>query len=433
MRVGILSQWFDPEPGPASLPGVLARALAERGHHVQVLTGFPNYPTGTVHEGYRIRRRLDETVGDIQIRRVALYPSHNTAASKRLVNYVTFGASASVSGVGAFRDVDALWVYASPLTVSWPVWASRLLGVPAVLHALDLWPDTLAVSGFDRGGLASRPADALLSTWSRLMYRSAEIVAYNSAGVGDVLAARGIDRDRLAYVPLWTDEEIFRPGGLDLRAELGIADDTVVLLYAGTIGAAQGLGSLVEACEQVTDRRFVCLIAGSGPSEAELASRVRRAGTRNMRFLGRVPSVRMTDLMATADLCYIGLRPHPLSEITMPSKTQSVLAAGRPALVAAQGDVAGVIAESGAGWAVAPDDVAAIADRIRAACGLGRAGLAGLGARGRSYYETTFSVRRGVDRFEELLARVARPARAGRRDPGIRTGSGGDRPVRVTA
>lgn len=435
MRLGILSQWFDPEPGPASLPGVLARALVDRGHDVQVVTGFPNYPTGTVPEGYRIRRRQDETIGGVEVRRVALYPSHGTSSAKRLANYFSFGASASISGVGAFRDVDALWVYASPLTVSWPIWAARLLGVPAVLHALDLWPDTLAVSGFDRGGLSSRPAASLLSAWSRSMYRSADIVAYNSAGVGDVLAARGIDRDRLAYVPLWTDEEIFRPGGLDLRAELGVADDTVVLLYAGTIGAAQGLGSLVDACAQVADRRFLCLIAGSGPSEAELAERVRRVGAENIRFLGRVPSDRMTDLVATADLCYIGLRPHPLSAITMPSKTQSVLAAGRPALVAAQGDVARVIAESGAGWAVAPDDVAAIADRIRAACGLGRAGLAGLGARGRAYYDTTFSVRRGVDRIEELLARVARPARsrATDREPGAHAGPGGDRPVRATA
>lgn len=425
MRVGILSQWFDPEPGPARLPGVLARALASRGHQVQVVTGFPNYPTGVLHEGYRIRRRLDETMGPVAVRRVALYPSHDRSPTRRLMNYFSFGASASVSGVGAFRDVDVIWVYASPLTLSWPVWVSRLRGVPVVLHALDLWPDTLAVSGFDRGGLASRPTDALLSAWSRLMYRSADIVAYNSPGVGDVLAARGVRRDRLAYVPLWTDEQVFRPGGPDLRAELAIADDTVVLLYAGTLGAAQGLDSLIEACRHVQGSRFLCLVAGSGPAEAELTDQARRTGVENIRFLGRVPVERMTRLMATADICYIGLRAHPLSAMTMPSKTQSILASGRPALVAAQGDVARVITESGAGWAVAPDDIAAIADRIGMACATGRAGLADLGRNGRTYYERTFSVRRGVDRIEELLTAVARPGPAGpksSRRPPVRVG-----------
>ena len=411
MRVGILSQWFDPEPGPATLPGVLARGLADRGHQVQVVTGFPNYPTGVLHEGYRIRRRLDESAGPIKVRRVALYPSHDRSTAKRLVNYFSFGTSAAVSGVSAFRDVEVMWVYASPLTVSWPIWATRMLGVPAVLHALDLWPDTLAVSGFDRGGLAARPAGALLSAWSRSMYRSGNVVAYHSQGVGDVLARRGIPPDRLAYVPLWTDEQIFRPGGKDMRAELGIPEDTVVLLYAGTIGAAQGLESLVEACRLVGRDRFICLVAGSGSSEAALQDQARRHGVGNIRFLGRVPGHRMTELMSTADLCYIGLRPHPLSAITMPSKTQSVLAAGCAALVAAEGDVARVIVDSGAGWAVGPDDVAAIAGRIRDACDIGRPGLAKLGSSGRSYYERTFSVRRGVDRIEELLTKVARQPR----------------------
>ena len=413
-RVLLLTQWFDPEPGPASLPGVLARGLADRGHSVQVVTGFPNYPTGVLHKGYRIRRKLDESVGPIAVRRVALYPSHDKSTARRLVNYFSFGASAAISGVGAFRDVDVIWVYASPLTLSWPIWATRLLRVPAVLHALDLWPDTLSVSGFDRGGLAARPAGALLSAWSRSMYRAGDVVAYHSPGVGDVLARRGIPRDRLAYVPLWTDEQIFRPGGPDMRVELGIPEDTIVLLYAGTIGAAQGLDSLVEACRLLNDHRILCLVAGSGSSETDLKDQARRGGADNIRFLGRVPSQRMTELMATADLCYIGLRPHPLSAITMPSKTQAVLAAGRAALVAAEGDVADVIAASGAGWSVPPDDAAAIAERVREACSIGRPGLAELGRSGRTFYERTFSVRRGVHRIEELLTDAADRARSRR-------------------
>lgn len=419
MRIGILSQWFDPEPGPAALPGVLARALAARGHEIQVVTGFPNYPTGKLHEGFRVRRCQDERMGPLAVRRVALYPSHDGSSLRRLANYASFGASAAVSGVGALRDVDAMWVYASPLTVSWPVWVSRLSGVPAVLHALDLWPDTLAVSGFDRGGLASRPIAGVLSAWSRQMYRSADVVAYNSPGVGPVLVGRGIARERLAYVPVWTDETIFRPGAPDLRAELGIDEDTVVLLYAGAIGAAQGLESLIDACRMVSGARFLCLIAGSGPAESEIVTRTKRIGADNIRFLGRVPPEQMTGLMATADFCYIGLRPHPLSAMTMPSKTPSILAAGRPALVAAEGDVAGVIAESGAGWVVTPGDARQIADRLTHACAIGRVGLSELGTRGRDFYDRTFSLQRGVDRIESLLTDIAhhRPANSREKVP----------------
>lgn len=44
MKILILTQWFDPEP---TFKGLLfARELAARGHEVEVLTGFPNYPGG---------------------------------------------------------------------------------------------------------------------------------------------------------------------------------------------------------------------------------------------------------------------------------------------------------------------------------------------------------------------------------------------------
>jgi len=417
MRIGILSQWFDPEPGPASLPGVLARGLVDRGHDVQVVTGFPNYPTGLLDSRYRMSRRLDERIGVVDVRRVALYPSHDGSVAGRLANYASFGASAVASGIGAFRGMDAIWVYASPITVSWPLWATRLtMGIPTVAHALDLWPDTLAVSGFDHGGLGTRPTRALLSGWSRLMYRSSTTVAYISPGVGDVLAARGVPAGRLAYVPLWADEQIYRPGGPDLRARLGIPADAVVLLYAGPRGTAQGLESLVDAAAAVRDAKFVCLIAGSGSAAGALVDRVRRSDGGHIRFLGRLPQIRMTELMATADICYIGLRRHPLSEITMPSKTQAALAAGRAVLAAARGDVARVVRESRAGWAVDPDDAAAIADRIRYASTLGRSGLAALGRNGRDYYDRNFSIRHGVQRIEDLLADAsARSSRPGRR------------------
>ena len=105
MRVGLLTQWFDPEPGPAALPGTLARQLAARGHHVQVLTGFPNYPTGRLADGYRMQRRLDETVDGVDVRRVALYPSHNASAVSRMANYASFGASALASGLDGHDDL----------------------------------------------------------------------------------------------------------------------------------------------------------------------------------------------------------------------------------------------------------------------------------------------------------------------------------------
>ncbi len=55
VRIGMISHWYDPEGGAAAGPGTLARALRDRGHSVDVVTGFPIYPDGRVFEGYRQR------------------------------------------------------------------------------------------------------------------------------------------------------------------------------------------------------------------------------------------------------------------------------------------------------------------------------------------------------------------------------------------
>ena len=86
MKFGVYSQWYDPEPGPASLPGVYARALAGRGHDVSVLTGFPNYPSGHLYPGYSGRRPLSETLDKIDVHRVPLYPNHGRSGLGRLAN-----------------------------------------------------------------------------------------------------------------------------------------------------------------------------------------------------------------------------------------------------------------------------------------------------------------------------------------------------------
>ncbi|GAA2759595.1 glycosyltransferase family 4 protein [Actinopolymorpha rutila] len=409
MRIGVLSQWFDPEPGPASLPGVLARGLADRGHDVQVLTGFPHYPDGHVAAGYRIRRRLDETLENVHIRRVALYPSHDSSAVKRTLTYGSFAASALLSGVERLRGMDAVWVGNSPITVAAPMWWIRhRYRIPVLLHVLDLWPDSVAASGFVGDGRA-RAVEGVLGSWCGHMYRSASRIAHISPGVGELLRSRGVPADKLTYIPLWAEEQFTRAQVENLRAELGLAENHLVLVYAGTLGRTQGLESLVDACAKVDDPNFRCLVAGSGVADAELRRRAQEVGAGNVRFLGRVPKDRMPALMATGDIHYVSLRPSPMAAYTMPSKVQAILAAGRAMLVAADGDVAAVARESGAGIPVGAAHAAGVQDGIRRATALGRDNLRVLGERGRDYYHRTFSAETGVARVESALAEIARP------------------------
>ena len=123
MRILIVSQWFEPEPTFKGI--VFARELVARGHEVEVLTGFPNYPGGEVYPGYRIRPWVRERLHGIDVLRVALYPSHNKSGLHRVLNYASFALSAAVVGTALIRKPDVVYVYHPPITVGF---ASMVIG-----------------------------------------------------------------------------------------------------------------------------------------------------------------------------------------------------------------------------------------------------------------------------------------------------------------
>lgn len=411
MRIGLLTQWYAPEPGPASLPTGLAEGLADRGHEVTVLTGFPNYPHGRIEEGWKQGRRLDVDVNGVHVRRVALYPSHDKSAIRRAANYASFAASARISGLDALDKVDALWVNYSPVTVAWPMLALRRRSrTPLVVHVLDLWPDTVLASGLggSLGSLVERPLHALCGR----MYRAAEAVAYISPGVGEVLASRGVPRNKLAYAPMWADERVSAPVPRAEARGWEIASGTLTVAYAGSLGGAQDLETLIDACARVRDLDLMCLVAGSGTHEESLRDRASRQGATNVRFLGRLDADGMRRLNATADIHFVGLNNHALASTTMPSKVQAVLAGAHPIVGALVGDAADTVRRSG-GVAVAPGDVDGLERELRQTVAAGRAEATRRGALAREFYAREFSYESGVSRIEKLLIAAAEGARRG--------------------
>lgn len=411
MHVGMITQWYDPEPGPAALPGALARGLVHRGHAVTVLTGFPNYPSGKIADGYSQSARQVEEREGVRVVRTPLYANHDASAVRRIANYGSFAASATALGAWSLKDVDALYVNYSPITTAVPMWAAQVMSrAKVVLDVSDLWPDTMLAAGLGGGGRLHDLASPLLHAWTNAMYSSSDSVTYISPGVGEILEGRGVPAEKLHYIPKWTNQEVPPGTGRSMRGELGIAEGTLVITYAGTIGEAQGLDSLVEAMRRVTHLDAVCLVAGSGTAEAALRSRAEGMG--NVQFLGRLPFERMPDLLATTDLGYVSLSDHPLSPVTMPSKTQANLAAGVPLLVSAPGDLAQVVRQHQVGFATGPEDASGVAGLIQKAVAMSAEERRAMAMRARTVYEQQFSLERGVSAYELLLQRAAERKRS---------------------
>ncbi len=399
MKIGILSQWFDPEPGPASLPGVYAREFIASGHDVSVLTGFPNYPTGRIYDGYRVSRRHRERRGGAAVTRVALYPSHNASALGRISNYASFALSATASGGSALRDADAVWVYNSPVTVGLPLlWHTKAGRTPFFLHVQDLWPDSLIESGMMPGGRLGKLASVAVDRAVRLTERQAAIVGVSSRGMREVILERHprIDPSKLVYAPNPTNEELFRSAAL-VRDELGLpveGVEKVELMYAGAIGEVQGLDTLLDAAAMLREHSHIQFsIVGDGISRERLERRAASEDLHNVRFLGRVAQAAIPELIARAHIQIVSLAAAPFLAYTTPSKISALLASGVPIIGQLSGDGARLIRDSGAGAAITPGDASGLCATIVEMVEGGPPLWAKLGAAGRAYYETNLSAR----------------------------------------
>lgn len=410
MRVGFLSQYYPPEPGAAAHPGVVAEALARRGHDVRVMTGFPSYPDGVLYEGHEQRIRSREDINGLPVTRVPYYLSHDASGARRALSMMTFGMSAAVQS-GTLRDVDAGLVYASPATTAMPAMVlQRLFGVPHVLYIQDLWPDTVMESGMLAGNQAARArVERILSRACLASYRSAARIVAISVTMKQILVDRGVSADKIDVVPNWVDESVFKPAAADPELAARFAPHALTVMYAGGIGELQGLRHAVEAISLLgRDSGIHLAVLGEGVAKQGLVDQVRHLGLEERvslhagRPLGAMPAV-----ISAADVQLVSLLDRPLFHGTIPSKVQASLAVGSPVLVSAPGDAADLVEQAGAGLAVAPESPRKMADAMLRLRDLGPEARGAMGRRGGDYYQSSLSERSGGEALERALDEVA--------------------------
>ncbi|GAB3604683.1 glycosyltransferase family 4 protein [Conyzicola nivalis] len=393
MKIGMLSQWFDPEPGPAAIPAVFAREFVAQGHEVSVLTGFPNYPSGEIYAGYKQQLRSKSFVDGFAVTRVPLYANHDSSARRRLANYASFALSATTLGAGALRGTDAIWVYNSPVTVALPLLAhSRFGKTPYFLQVQDLWPDSLIDSGMFPGGAVGRVGAAVIDKIVRVMENRSVVIGVSSPGARRLILERNsrLDPARIVDSPNPTDEALFRPvSEINPSAVPEVPwANYFTLMYVGAVGDVQGLDSLVDAATILRGERHIrVVVVGDGIARQRLESLCVARGLDNVTFVGRVDKSLVPGYTATADVQLVSLADRPFLRSTTPSKIASLLASRVPIIGQISGDGADLIRKSGAGLIASPGDADALARAISTMAQAAGSELEAYAANGRKYYE----------------------------------------------
>lgn len=409
MHILIISQWFDPEP---TFKGLLfAKELQRQGHEVSVLTGFPNYPGGKVYPGYRVQPFQREVMEGIPITRVALFPSHDGSGLMRMLNYASFAASASI-GVLLVRRPDVAYVYHPPATVGLPAMVLKVLrGVPFVYDVQDLWPDTLAATGM----INSPTALSLVGRGMSRIYKMAARIAVLSDGFSAALEGMSVPVGRIDVIPNWADEAQINVGPRPTTTDSLWPEELLnkfTVTFAGNMGKAQALETVLDAAELLgkhDNLRFLLIGGGVEASRLELEAKGRGLG--NVVFLPRRPINEIGEFLRRSDALLVHLRNDALFEITIPSKTQAYLMAGRPILMGVKGDAAAMIKEAEAGLAFEPENPVQLAEAVMRVMRLSPVERQAMGSSGAKYYAEKLALRVGAERFSESLsiARLSKP------------------------
>lgn len=410
LRILYVSQYFPPEMGaPAARVSALARRWAAGGHEVTVLTAFPHHPTGVIPEGYRGEIRRLERYGDARVVRTFVWAAPNRGVLKRALAYASWAASAVALGHRPSGTPDLVLATSPQFLVALSGWVlSRLKGVPFVLEVRDLWPDSIVAVG----ALPERsPWIRLLRRLERFVYRQADLVVSVTRSFVPHLRAHGAKR--VAVVPNGADPGQFHveePRDA-LRARHGLGD-RFVAVFAGTLGMAHGLETVLDAAEALRDDpRFLFWLVGEGARRVELEAEAARRGLSNVRFEGQVERSRIPEVLTASDAALVLLRPTPLFETVLPSKMFEAMAAGCPIVLGVRGEAKEVLESSGGGVAIPPGDADALVAALRAMSADPEGGRR-MAERGREFVAREYSHDAMADRYLREMRDLLRELRA---------------------
>jgi glycosyltransferase involved in cell wall biosynthesis len=332
------------------------------GDEVRVITNHPHYPDGRVWAGYNPSSIRREITDGIKILRLPVLARPNSGLVNRVVDQGSFAAAATVA-IQEVRSADVMLVESPPLFLGLTArWLSAVARRPYVFHVADPWPDY----PIEVGALRGRLTIGLARWMERLAYGGAEAITTPTEGCARMIRQQPGAGEKVRVVPNGVNTQRFSHSQSveNARASLGWPRDTFTFVYSGTIGLAQGLGTLLDAAEKLSRMApptYAIRIVGAGAERSDLESAASRRGLTGIYFEPARAASEVPTVLAAADVALVLLRKGRLAEAALPTKLVEALAAGKPVIVSADGEARMLVVDARAGHGTPAEDAEALA------------------------------------------------------------------------
>lgn len=400
MKILIVTQYFYPENFKSN---DLAFEMKNRGHEVTVLTGLPNYPSGTISEGYGFFKNTNQNIEGVKVVRSWLLPRGKGGGIRLFLNYFSWAFFASIKAIGiGIRDkYDAIIVHEpSPITQFYPAWVvKKLSNSPVYFWVLDLWPESLQVAGGINNSF-------ILGIFRRMVisfYKASEKILISSKGFSKSILEKGNFKDKIEYFPNWGEDTI---SAGNKNYDIPILPNGFKIMFAGNIGEAQDMEAIMQTALLLKDKLDIqFVIVGDGrkmPFVKEFIEQNKLEKT--VSILGRYPLEAMATFFDKADIMLVSLKDDPIFNLTVPAKMQAYMSAGKPILAMLNGDGADLIVEAKCGKSVKAGDYSSLADRILEISKINYTELQKMGTNSKEFYTQHFTLKGCIDNLERIIS-----------------------------
>jgi colanic acid biosynthesis glycosyl transferase WcaI len=406
MRILLYSYNYHPEPiGIAPLMTELAEGLVKRGHEVRVITAMPNYPERKIYPAYRGKGYVQEERNGVLIQRCYVWIRPNPGLLTRVLLDGSFIGLSFIQAIRGWRP-DIILSTSPSLPAAIPVALLKLIyRCPTVLNLQDILPEAAIQTGLIRNRWAIRGFELL----EKFAYKSATEISVIAEGFRQNLLSKGVPDRKMNIISNWVDVDFIRP--MDkydnaFRRANGL-EDKFVVLYSGNIARTQGIKTIIRAAAKMQHLKdIVFVIVGEESQLVELDQCRQEQAAHNVLLRPFAPRAELPEMLAAADVGLI-MQKRNVVDFNMPSKTQVLLASGRPILAAvpSHGTAAQAVRASGGGLVVEPENPSKLAQAIQHLYNNPELATQ-LGKQGRRYALSEYSFNQAIKRYEALFQKL---------------------------
>lgn len=382
----------------------LAFELAKAGKDITVITGIPNYPTGSFFKGYGFFKNRKESINNLNIIRLPLIARGNGSKFRLLLNYVSFALSAIIHSfyIAFFKRYDVIIVHhTTPIFISIPsIIVKRIQKIPLIFWNLDLWPEIVVANTGIRHPFFFNNILNLVK-W---INTHVDVMLIGSKGYEKPMIERNIPKNKIIYFPNWAENIFYDNKYKDLNIPVNMPNGFNIV-YAGNIGNSQDFEHVIKAIVLTRDEAINWIIVGNGRKFTWLNKEIERLDlTHKVILTGHLAAEFMPALYRKADALFASLVDEPI--FTLPLKITTYLTAGKPILTMMNGEGYQLIKELNCGLSCLAGDYIGLAENAKKLASMSKEELEMIGNNATSYSNQTFNPKVAITKLSNILDKI---------------------------